>query len=166
MGRITDTVKVLLIVNVIFYLGSQFLLSPQPAMELFALWFVEHPAFQLWQPLTHMFMHADVNRSPTNKAIDDDMVAVIRLGTDLNDNYYQIEKPLKISTSFSTALDVWPTANNLDVPLETLTSLKKVQCFTFLFHMPSHQHRLILEQYNHDCSIFHQQQQSINAYLH
>ena len=57
MGRITETVKVLLIINVIFYLGSQFVITPGPAMQLFALWFVEHPSFQFWQPLTHMFMH-------------------------------------------------------------------------------------------------------------
>ncbi|GGG27611.1 rhomboid family intramembrane serine protease [Dokdonia pacifica] len=57
MGRITETVKVLLIINVIFYLGSQFVIGPGPAMQLFALWFVEHPSFQFWQPLTHMFMH-------------------------------------------------------------------------------------------------------------
>ena len=57
MGRITETVKVLLIINVIFYLGSQFIITPDPAMQLFALWFVEHPSFQFWQPLTHMFMH-------------------------------------------------------------------------------------------------------------
>lgn len=57
MGRITETVKVLLIVNVIFYLGSMFIIKPEPAMQLFALWFVENPNFQIWQPLTHMFMH-------------------------------------------------------------------------------------------------------------
>lgn len=57
MGKITDTVKVLLIVNVIFYLGSMFIIKSDPAMQLFALWFVEHPNFQVWQPLTHMFMH-------------------------------------------------------------------------------------------------------------
>ncbi|WP_299685628.1 rhomboid family intramembrane serine protease [uncultured Dokdonia sp.] len=57
MGKITETVKVLLIINVIFYLGSQFIIKPDPAMQLFALWFVEHPSFQVWQPLTHMFMH-------------------------------------------------------------------------------------------------------------
>ena len=57
MGRITDTVKILLIVNVIFYLGSMFIIKSDPAMQLFALWFVEHPNFQVWQPLTHMFMH-------------------------------------------------------------------------------------------------------------
>ncbi len=57
MGRITETVKILLIVNVIFYLGSLFIIKPEPAMQLFALWFVEHPNWQIWQPLTHMFMH-------------------------------------------------------------------------------------------------------------
>ncbi len=57
MGRITETVKALLIVNVIFYLGSLFIIKPDPAMQLFALWFVENPNWQLWQPLTHMFMH-------------------------------------------------------------------------------------------------------------
>jgi len=56
MGRITETVKVLLIVNVIFYLGAQFV-GANTAMELFALWFFENPTFQFWQPLTHMFMH-------------------------------------------------------------------------------------------------------------
>ncbi|WP_405201470.1 rhomboid family intramembrane serine protease [Dokdonia sp. LLG6352-1] len=57
MGRITETVKILLIVNVIFYLGSLFIIKPDPAMQLFALWFVENPSWQVWQPLTHMFMH-------------------------------------------------------------------------------------------------------------
>ncbi|ANH61680.1 rhomboid family intramembrane serine protease [Dokdonia donghaensis] len=57
MGRITETVKILLIVNVIFYLGSLFIIKPDPAMQLFALWFIENPSWQVWQPLTHMFMH-------------------------------------------------------------------------------------------------------------
>ena len=55
MGRITETVKILLIINVIFYLGSQFLLPN--AIELFGLWFPENPNFHFWQPITHMFMH-------------------------------------------------------------------------------------------------------------
>ena len=57
MGRITETVKILLIVNVIFYLGSLFIIKPIVATPLLALWFPEHPNFQYWQPLTHMFMH-------------------------------------------------------------------------------------------------------------
>ncbi len=57
MGKITETVKILLIVNVIFYLGSLLIIKVDPSMQLFALWFIEHPNFQFWQPLTHMFMH-------------------------------------------------------------------------------------------------------------
>lgn len=57
MGRITDTVKILLIINVIFFVASNFLLSPGFADSMFALWFPENPNFKVWQPLTHMFMH-------------------------------------------------------------------------------------------------------------
>lgn len=69
-----------------------------------------------------MFMHAEkVNNSAVE---DDDMVAVIRLGTDLNDNFYQVEVPLKISTSSSTPFAVWPVENNLDININKLAQLK------------------------------------------
>ena len=55
MGRITDTVKFLLIINVIFYIGS-FVIG-DVSLKLFALYYFENPNFQYWQPLTHMFMH-------------------------------------------------------------------------------------------------------------
>ncbi len=52
--QITETVKQLLIINVIFFLGAQFV----PAMDGYlALYYFENPSFQYWQPLTHMFMH-------------------------------------------------------------------------------------------------------------
>ncbi|QQX76606.1 MULTISPECIES: rhomboid family intramembrane serine protease [Aequorivita] len=57
MGRITDTVKFLLILNVIFFIGTQF--TGGTAERLFALYYFENPGFQLWQPLTSMFMHAN-----------------------------------------------------------------------------------------------------------
>lgn len=57
MGRVTETVKVLLIINVIFFLGSQ-ILGPV-SYQLFSLWFVENENFAVWQVLTHMFMHGD-----------------------------------------------------------------------------------------------------------
>ncbi|MGB5942217.1 MAG: rhomboid family intramembrane serine protease [Leeuwenhoekiella sp.] len=56
MTRITDTVKVLIIINVIFYIGSQ-IIGSSMAIQLFGLWFPQNPNFQIWQPLTHMFMH-------------------------------------------------------------------------------------------------------------
>lgn len=55
MGRMTETVKVLLIINVIFFIGSQLL--GDVAYEYFALWFIKHPNFQVWQVISHMFMH-------------------------------------------------------------------------------------------------------------
>ena len=55
MGRITDTVKFLLILNVLFFIGSQF--THGIAERLFALYYFENPDFQYWQPLTSMFMH-------------------------------------------------------------------------------------------------------------
>jgi membrane associated rhomboid family serine protease len=55
MGRISETIKALIIVNVIFFIGSSFL--GDVAYKLFALFYFENPNFKYWQPLTHMFMH-------------------------------------------------------------------------------------------------------------
>ncbi len=55
MGKITDSVKFLLILNVLFFIGSQF--TNGIAERLFALYYFENPNFQFWQPLTSMFMH-------------------------------------------------------------------------------------------------------------
>ena len=70
-----------------------------------------------------MFLHAEAVIENTLE--DDDLTAIIRLGTDLNDNFYQLEIPLKISQNGSLApLDVWPEANNLDAMLEKLGEIK------------------------------------------
>jgi membrane associated rhomboid family serine protease len=52
--KITPVVKQLLIINIIFFIGSQ--LVPV-SYEYLALFFPENPGFKFWQPLTHMFMH-------------------------------------------------------------------------------------------------------------
>ncbi len=57
MGRITDTVKTLLIINVIFFVGA--LSLGDTAIDLFALWYPKNENFQVWQVITHMFMHGD-----------------------------------------------------------------------------------------------------------
>lgn len=57
MMNITPVVKQLLIINIIFFIGSQF--TPL-ADSLFALYYFESPMFKIWQPLTHMFMHGNV----------------------------------------------------------------------------------------------------------
>lgn len=55
MARITDTVKFLIIANVLFFIGSQ--LIGDQAYQLFALWYPKNENFQFWQLVTHMFMH-------------------------------------------------------------------------------------------------------------
>ena len=58
MRNITETVKHLLIINVIFFLAT---LSLGDVMyDLFALHYPTNDRFLPWQPLTHMFMHGDV----------------------------------------------------------------------------------------------------------
>ncbi len=55
MGRITDTVKVLLIINILFYIGS--MATGEVSYKLFALFFPMNENFHVWQIITHMFMH-------------------------------------------------------------------------------------------------------------
>lgn len=55
MGRITETVKVLIIINVLFFVGTVTL--GDTAHRLFTLFFLMNPGFQYWQIITHMFMH-------------------------------------------------------------------------------------------------------------
>jgi membrane associated rhomboid family serine protease len=55
MGRMTDTVKVLLIINVIFFIGT--MTVGDYTYKLFSLWFFQNDNFGIWQVITHMFMH-------------------------------------------------------------------------------------------------------------
>ena len=55
MGRMTDTVKVLLIINIIFFVGT--LTVGEYTYKLFSLWFFQNDNFGVWQIITHMFMH-------------------------------------------------------------------------------------------------------------
>jgi membrane associated rhomboid family serine protease len=58
MRNITETVKHLLIINVIFFIAT---LSLGDVMyDWFALHYPSNANFQPWQPLTHMFMHGDL----------------------------------------------------------------------------------------------------------
>ncbi|MGB0836998.1 MAG: cell surface protein SprA [Flavobacteriaceae bacterium] len=71
-----------------------------------------------------LFIHAEgVQGRPLVE--DDELIAVVRIGSDLTENYYQIEQPLKI-TSFNavTADEIWPEENNLDAVLAQLAQLK------------------------------------------
>ena len=57
MQKITETVKHLLIINVLFFLAT--LVLGDISYDLFALHYPKNHKFALWQPLTHMFMHGD-----------------------------------------------------------------------------------------------------------
>ena len=64
MNNITDTVKHLLIVNVVMFIGTLAVggaaFGENTAFyDWFALHFPKNPAFQLWQIITHMFMHGN-----------------------------------------------------------------------------------------------------------
>jgi membrane associated rhomboid family serine protease len=58
MGRISETIKILIVINVLFFTGT--LIIGDLAYRLFALFYFENPKFQYWQPLTHMFMHGGI----------------------------------------------------------------------------------------------------------
>lgn len=54
---ITDTVKHLLIINVIMFVGTLTLGNGELFYKWFALYFPKNELFQPWQIITHMFMH-------------------------------------------------------------------------------------------------------------
>ncbi len=67
-----------------------------------------------------MFLHA---QSPN--ATDDEVVAFVRMGTDFDDNYYEIELPLKITPYQSIDPTViWPEENEISVAFDQLYQLK------------------------------------------
>ncbi len=85
-----------------------------------------------------MFLHAE--STPGNlplpgegasEEFDRRMVAFIRLGTDYQDNYYQVEIPLKPTEYIEntanrlSADEVWqPDSNEIDIPLELFSKIK------------------------------------------
>lgn len=75
--RITETVKQLLIINIIFFIGSQFVANAYP---LFSLYYPENTHFRAWQPLTSMFMHAPM---PNFTHIVFNMFALVSFGSAL-----------------------------------------------------------------------------------
>ena len=57
MRGITDTVKHLLIINVVMFIGTMLIGNGELFYQYFALYFPKNIFFQPWQILTHMFMH-------------------------------------------------------------------------------------------------------------
>ncbi len=71
-----------------------------------------------------MFIHAE---SLVNQAMlsDGEMVAFIRLGNDLTNNFYEIQLPLNPTMFGATsAEEIWPIENRLNLPLKLLQEVK------------------------------------------
>ena len=75
MGRITEIVKHLLIINIIFFFASSVL--GEIMYDLFAMHYPNNPNFFIWQPITHMFMHGDLTHIMFN------MIGLWMFGTPL-----------------------------------------------------------------------------------
>ena len=59
MGRVSEIVKHLIIINVIFFIAS--IVFGELMYDLFAMHYPNNPDFILWQPsLLIMFMHGDI----------------------------------------------------------------------------------------------------------
>lgn len=55
MRNVTETVKQLIIINILFFIGTQ--IVGDGAYKMLAMYFPENAGFQYWQPISHMFMH-------------------------------------------------------------------------------------------------------------
>ena len=78
-----------------------------------------------------MFVHAEQLSEIDPELKDGDLSCFIRLGTDLRNNYYEYEIPLRLTApgqyNNNSAIDreqVWPTENMFDFPLKVLTDAK------------------------------------------
>lgn len=55
MSRITEAIKHLLIINILFFIATN--IYGDQMYQWFSLWFPKNENFGLWQIVTHMFMH-------------------------------------------------------------------------------------------------------------
>jgi cell surface protein SprA len=84
-----------------------------------------------------LFFHAE---SYTGKGVniqplkDDEMVAILRLGDDFTENYYEFAIPLKVTkpedvngTELQRREAIWPLANKMDIRLDSLILAKELR---------------------------------------
>ena len=73
-----------------------------------------------------MFVHAE-SMYQNNPVYDNEVTAFIRFGTDLTDNYYEYEVPLKMTpwgTSITDEYGIWPESNNFDIEFDKVVNVK------------------------------------------
>ncbi|MDN3202837.1 cell surface protein SprA [Algoriphagus sediminis] len=67
-----------------------------------------------------MFLHAD-----SEDAIDGEITAFLRMGTDYTDNYYEIEVPLTITPRGTRdPRAIWPLENEIDIAIQEIVGVK------------------------------------------
>jgi len=67
-----------------------------------------------------MFLHAD-----SEDAIDGEITAFLRMGTDYTDNYYEIEVPLTITPKGTRdPRAIWPLENEIDIAIQEIVGVK------------------------------------------
>ena len=77
----------------------------------------------------NMFIHAETMKNST-PLFDNQLQAVVRIGNDFVNNFYEIKIPLKVTLPGSYPnteagqRNVWPDSNNLDFDLQQLVQLK------------------------------------------
>ncbi len=75
-----------------------------------------------------MFLHAESQMNSPNPIKDQELTAIIRMGQDFQNNFYEIRIPLKVTprgTYTSVNADaVWPESNSLNLSLNDLVNLK------------------------------------------
>lgn len=73
-----------------------------------------------------MFVHAE-SMYDNYPVYDNEVTVFMRFGTDLTDNYYEYEVPLKITpwgTSVTDVYGIWPESNNFDIDFERVVKVK------------------------------------------
>lgn len=79
-----------------------------------------------------MYLHAEAMKDPAFLK-DGELRAIIRMGSDFVENYYEYQIPLKVTNWGShNATDIWPEINDVDLLLSNLTTMKQKrnQCDT------------------------------------
>jgi cell surface protein SprA len=73
-----------------------------------------------------MFVHAE-SMYDDDPVYDNEVTAFMRFGSDLTDNYYEYEVPLKMTpwgTSITDEYAIWPESNNFDIDFERVVEVK------------------------------------------
>lgn len=98
-------------------------LAPQDARGVF-----KNTQFDLRQyKRLRLFMHAEQIVETDYVNTEMPLVGFLRMGTDFSENFYQIELPLEFTPhGASTSESVWPSNNELDIPVAVLAEIKSL----------------------------------------